>query len=209
MRQALIVQGGWDGHQPQEVAEILAALLRNEEFSVEISDTLDRLCDEEKLCTLDLIVPVWTMGQISPEQLNPLLHAVQSGVGIAGCHGGLGDSFRNEPEFQYMVGGQWVAHPGNDGVRYQVQIVDRNHPLTAGMNDFAVCSEQYYMHVDPAIDVLATTTFRDSIHMPVAWTKTYGAGRVYYCSLGHQANIVAMPEVSMLMQRGMAWAAKR
>ncbi|MDB5055286.1 MAG: hypothetical protein JWM44_3336 [Bacilli bacterium] len=207
MKKALIVQGGWDGHQPKEVAEIFAELLRKENFTVEVSDTLDSLMDGEKLLGLHLIVPVWTMGSISPEQLNPLLAAVKSGVGIAGCHGGLGDSFRNETEFQYMVGGQWVAHPGNDGVNYTVHIKRKDHPLMAGLEDFQVCSEQYYMHVDPAIQVLATTNFGE-VEMPVVWTKTYGDGKVFYCSLGHQADIVSMPETLAIMKRGFVWAAK-
>jgi type 1 glutamine amidotransferase len=207
MKKALVVQGGWDGHQPKEVAEIFAGLLREENFEVEVSDTLDSLIDAEKLLGLDLIVPVWTMGTITPEQLNPLLAAVRNGVGIAGCHGGLGDSFRNETEFQYMVGGQWVAHPGNDGVNYTVQIKRLDDPIMAGLQDFQVCSEQYYMHVDPANRVLATTNFGD-IEMPVVWTKTYGLGKVFYSSLGHQANIVAMPEMITMMRRGFNWAAK-
>jgi uncharacterized protein len=207
MKQALIVQGGWDGHQPKEVSEVLAGLLREEGFQVEISDTLDVFRDGEKLKKLDLIIPLWTMGTIVKEQLEPLLEAVKSGVGIAGCHGGLGDSFRNETEFQYMVGGQWVAHPGNDGVHYKVRIKDQEHPLMAGMKDFDVVSEQYYMHVDPANKVLAVTNFGD-VEMPVVWTKKYGAGRVFYCSLGHQANIVEMPEVLTIMRRGMVWAAE-
>ncbi|MFD2615152.1 ThuA domain-containing protein [Paenibacillus gansuensis] len=207
MRKALIVQGGWDGHQPKEVAGILGGLLKEESFEVEISDTLDSLKDEEKLKALDLIVPVWTMGAITQEQLNPLLSAVKHGTGIAGCHGGMGDSFRNETEYQYMVGGQWVAHPGNDGVRYEVNITDPEHPLTSGIEDFIVVSEQYYMHVDPGNEVLATTNF-GQVKMPVVWTKRYGEGKVYYCSLGHQANIVEMPQVLELMRRGMVWAAK-
>jgi type 1 glutamine amidotransferase len=207
MKKALVIQGGWNGHQPKEVAEILASLLREENFAVEISDTLDSLLDAEKLLGLDLVVPVWTMGSITKEQLNPLLAAVKSGVGIAGCHGGLGDSFRNETEFQFMVGGQWVAHPGNDGVHYNVVIKDKENPLMAGLDDFLVVSEQYYMHVDPGNKVLATTYFGE-VEMPVIWTKTYGAGSVFYCSLGHQANIVSMPEVLTIMRRGMVWAAK-
>lgn len=207
MKKALVVYGGWDGHQPKEVSEILAGLLREENFEVELSDTLDSFKDEEKLQGLNLIVPIWTMGKISNEQLNPLLAAVKSGVGIAGCHGGLADSFREATEFQFMVGGQWVAHPGNDGVNYTVHIKEKDHPLMQGLEDFPVCSEQYYMHVDPAIQVLATTFFGD-VEMPVTWTKTYGEGKVFYCSLGHQANIVAMPEVLTMMRRGMVWAAK-
>jgi type 1 glutamine amidotransferase len=207
MKKALIVQGGWDGHQPKEVAELFEGILKAENFAVEVSDTLDSLIDGEKLLGLNLIVLVWTMGSITKEQLDPLLAAVKSGVGIAGCHGGLGDSFRNETEFQYMVGGQWVAHPGNDGVNYRVNIAKKDNPLVAGMADFPVCSEQYYMHTDPGNQVLATTNFGEVV-MPVVWTKTYGEGKVYYNSLGHQANIVAMPEVTELMRRGFVWSAK-
>lgn len=208
MKKALIVQGGWDGHQPKEVSELFEGLLRAEGYEVEVSDSLDTFADEEKVMSMDLIVPVWTMGSIKKEQLEPILKAVQNGTGIAGCHGGMGDSFRNETEYQYMVGGQWVAHPGNDGVRYTVHIKEKEHPLMAGLEDFEVCSEQYYMHVDPANKVLAVTYFGD-VEMPVVWTKHYGKGRVFYCSLGHQANIVAMPETLEIMRRGFLWAAER
>lgn len=207
-KQALIVWGGWDGHQPEEVAGIFAGLLREEGYGVEVSDTLDSFKDAERLKSIDLIVPVWTMGKIEKEQLTPLIAAVkEGGTGIAGCHGGMGDSFRNEVEYQYMVGGQWVAHPGNDGVTYTVRIKDRQHALTEGMDDFVVVSEKYYMHVDPAIQVHAVTDFGD-VEMPVVWTKTYGEGKVYYNSLGHQANIVRMPETLELMRRGLLWATR-
>jgi type 1 glutamine amidotransferase len=208
MKTALIVYGGWDGHQPKEVSQLLDGELRRAGFSTEVSDTLDALLDGEKLKKLDLIVPIWTMGSIKREQLTPLLEAVKSGVGIAGCHGGMCDAFRNETEYQFMTGGQWVAHPGNDGRHYVVNIVDQN-PITEGITDFEVWSEKYYMHVDPAIRVMATTAFEDygDAVMPVTWTKTYGKGRVFYCSLGHHADIVAMPPVLTMMARGMRWAA--
>ncbi|NQX63692.1 ThuA domain-containing protein [Paenibacillus qinlingensis] len=207
-KQALIVWGGWDGHQPEEVAGIFAGLLREEGYGVEVSDTLESFRDEERLASIDLIVPVWTMGKIEKEQLTPLIHAVKvGGTGIAGCHGGMGDSFRNEVEYQYMVGGQWVAHPGNDGVTYTVRMKDSEQPLTTGIGDFVVVSEKYYMHVDPAIKLHAVTDF-DDVEMPVVWTKTYGAGKVYYNSLGHQANIVRMPETLELMRRGLLWATR-
>jgi len=207
-KEALIIWGGWDGHQPEEVANIFGGLLREAGFQVELSDTLDRLRDRERLARVDLFVPVWTMGTIEQDQLGPLLAAVkEGGTGIAGCHGGMGDTFRNETEYQYMVGGQWVAHPGNDGVTYTVRMKDRQSPLTTGFDDFVVVSEQYYMHVDPAIQVHAVTDFGD-VEMPVIWTKTYGAGKVYYNSLGHQADIVQMPQTLELMRRGMLWAAR-
>jgi len=216
-RKALIVWGGWDGHQPREVAEVFRKLLVVEKFQVEVSDSLDAFRDEKKLRALDLIVPVWTMGTISPEQVNPVLEAVKSGVGIAGCHGGMCDSFRDCTEWQFMTGGQWVAHPGNDGVNYMVHLTKINSPIIEGMKDFAVTSEQYYMHVDPAVRVLATTRFpiadgphvpNGTVDMPVVWTKSFGLGRVFYNSLGHQANIFSLPPALELMRRGFLWAAE-
>ncbi|MBM3189376.1 MAG: hypothetical protein FJZ90_11720 [Chloroflexi bacterium] len=208
MKRALIVQGGWQGHEPKPVSEILAGALRERGFEVEISDTLDAFRDLEKLKGLDLIVPIWTMGRIEREQLQPLLEAVKSGVGIAGVHGGMGDAFRQETEFQFMVGGQWVAHPGGDGVEYEVHIEDVESPITAGLHDFTVHSEHYYMHVDPGNRVLATTRFGDVV-MPVTWTKMYGKGRVFYCSLGHVAQVFEQdPQILEMVARGMVWAAE-
>ncbi len=122
MKKALIVWGGWDGHQPKEVAEIFREVLASEDFEVEVSDTLEAFADAEKLLGLDLIVPVWTMARIEQQLVNNVSAAVQSGVGLAGCHGGMCDAFRENVDWQFMTGGQWVAHPGNDGVEYTVNI---------------------------------------------------------------------------------------
>jgi len=214
---ALIVWGGWDGHQPKQVADVLERALKADGFEVEISDTLDAFKDAKKLLGLSLIVPHWTMGKITAEQLKPVLEAVQSGVGMAGCHGGMCDAFRDNTDWQFLTGGQWVAHPGNDGVKYTVRITDKTHPITAGLTDFDVASEQYYMHVDPAVKVLATTTFpiADGPHVPngpvaipVLWTKMYGKGRVFYDALGHTAKVVESEPNLTIMRRGFKWAAK-
>lgn len=206
-KRALIVQGGWEGHSPAVVADILARQLRQHNFEVTVSDTLDAY-KNPGLPELDLIVPNWTMGTIQKEQLQPLLKAVESGVGLAGLHGGMCDSFRNETEYQFMTGGQWVAHPGNDTVTYTVHMDGAASQLTEGIADFQVTTEQYYMHVDPANTVLATTRF-GTVAMPVVWTKHWGKGRVFYCSLGHRPDVVEMPPVLELMTRGMLWAAER
>jgi type 1 glutamine amidotransferase len=209
MSSALIVQGGWQGHEPGPVSEILAAWLREVEFQVEVADTLDAFCDEEKLKKLDLLIPIWTMGSIKPEQLKPMLNAVRSGVGIAGLHGGMGDAFRNETEYQFMCGGQWVAHPGGI-VTYTINILQSSSPVLEGVTDFEITSEQYYMHVDPVVDVLATTRFAiNNAVMPVVWTKKYGQGRVFYCSAGHVAKDLEIPQMKQIMTRGMLWAARR
>lgn len=216
-RSALVVWGGWDGHEPQQVAEIFERELKNHGFTVEVSDTLDAFLDADKLKSHDLIVPIWTMGKITNEQLNPVLEAVKGGVGIAGCHGGMCDSFREATEWQWMTGGQWVAHPGNDGTEYTVRITNPDHFITQGAPaEFRVVSEQYYLHTDPSNDTLAVTRFpvADGPHvgngpfdMPVIWTRLYGQGRVAYNSLGHHADIVDQAEVLPLMTRGLLWAA--
>jgi len=195
------------GHQPEALAEIQAEDLTAEGFAVDIFRTLDCFTDETALAQVDLVVPNWTMGTITPHALEAWLRAVRLGMGVAGMHGGMADAFRAEPEYHWMVGGQWVAHPGDDGVTYDVHIVDPRHPLTYGLADFTVTTEQYYLHVDPANHVLATTQF-GSVTMPVAWTKTFGRGRVFYCALGHHPDIARRSEVRTLMRRGMRWAAR-
>jgi hypothetical protein len=216
-QKALIVQGGWQGHEPAKVAEIFRRTLADCGFEVEVSDTLDAFLDEQKLKSLDLIIPIWTMGEIKKEQLNPVLHAVESGVGLAGCHGGMCDAFRQSVAWQFMTGGNWVAHPGNDGTEYVVNIRRGSSPIVEGIEDFVVRSEQYYLHVDPAVEVLATTRFpvadgphaaNGPVDMPVVWTKRWGKGRVFYCSLGHQADIVESEPTLTIMRRGFLWAAE-
>jgi uncharacterized protein len=214
---ALIVWGGWDGHQPKQVADVLERALKADGFEVEVADSLDAFKDAKKLLGLSLIVPHWTMGKITAEQLKPVLEAVQSGVGMAGCHGGMCDAFRDNTDWQFLTGGQWVAHPGNDGVKYTVRITDKIHPITAGIPDFDVASEQYYMHVDPAVKVLATTRLpvadgphvpNGPVEMPVLWTKMYGQGRVFYDALGHTAKVVESEPNLTIMRRGFKWAAR-
>lgn len=219
-RSALIVWGGWDGHEPDKVANLFESILTAEGFQVEVSDTLDAFRDSDKLKALDLIVPIWTMGTILPEQRDPVVLAVsESGVGLAGCHGGMCDAFRNDTEWQFMTGGQWVAHPGNDGVRYGVQLNrTKDSPIIQGLPDFGVCSEQYYLHVDPGVDVLATCDFPavgvegphtgNPCKMPVVWTKMYGKGRVFYNALGHHADVLEAATPRELMRRGFLWASK-
>jgi type 1 glutamine amidotransferase len=213
-RKILFLAGGWPGHEPQQTAALFAGVLAAEGYQTEIADTLDVLLDQDKLANLSLIVPVWTMSKISDDQLKSLLNAVRAGVGIGGWHGGMADSFRDSPEYQFMVGGQWVEHPGKI-IDYTVQIEDHTHPITEGLDDFAMHSEQYYMHVDPSNDVLATTTFSgehvpwiDGVVMPVVWTRCWGAGRVFYCSLGHVLKDFDVPEAREIVRRGLLWASR-
>lgn len=216
-KKALIVWGGWDGHEPEQVSGIFKDTLEKEGFSVEVSKNLKALEDKEKVKGLHLIIPVWTMGKIGNEQCDAVSEAVANGTGIAGCHGGMCDAFRESVNWQFITGGNWVSHPGGDGVEYTVNIRNSSSPIVAGMNDFKVKSEQYYLHVDPAVEVLATTRFpvvrwfhssNGDVDMPVTWTKRWGVGRVFYTSLGHHADIFDIPEALEMMRRGFLWAAE-
>ncbi|MBL8066732.1 MAG: ThuA domain-containing protein [Chthonomonadaceae bacterium] len=217
MKSALIVYGGWDGHEPEAVAHHLADLLKLEQISADLSDSLSSFSDSDRLTQYDLIVPVWTKGDIAEEWVQNVCRAVaEHGVGIGGCHGGMCDAFRDCVPWHYLTGGQWVAHPGNDGVRYKVKVT-KDHPVTRGVTDFEVVSEQYYMHVDPSNDVLATCEFpnptvtSESVspcEMPVVWTRMYGKGRVFYFSVGHNKAALTGDAPATLLRQGFAWAAR-
>jgi uncharacterized protein len=212
-KKALFVWGGWEGHEPKQCVDLFAPILQAQGFEVTISDTLDTYLETEFMQSQDLIVQVYTMSTITPEQEKGLLETIKAGTGFAGWHGGMADAFRNNTEYQFMVGGQWVAHPGNI-IDYSVN-VSSNDPILAGLNDFAMHSEQYFMHVDPSNEVLATTTFSgehcewiaDTI-MPVVWKRRWGAGRVFYSALGHVRKDFDVPEALEIQKRGMIWAAR-
>ncbi len=216
MKKALIFQGGWDGHEPILVSKRFAELLKKNDYEVRIEDTLECLADVEALKQLDLIVACWTMDEIDHKYVINIAEAIGSGVGLAGCHGGMCDSFRQNTEWQFITGGQWVSHPGGDGIDYMVNICHSSSPIVEGLEDFPVCSEHYYLHIDPSIEVLATTKFplvnyyhisNKPVEMPVAWTKFWGNGRVFYTSLGHHDDVFdRSPNAQIIMERGMVWA---
>ncbi|MDE2750019.1 MAG: ThuA domain-containing protein [Chloroflexota bacterium] len=213
-KKVLMVYGGWPGHDPKETTHLFAGLLEEAGIEVTLSETLDSFLDEELMASVDMVTPINTMSSISNEQEAGLLNAVRErGVNVGGWHGGMADAFRNNTEYQFMVGGQWVAHPGNI-IDYHVNVTDQEHPITAGIPDFAMHSEQYYMHTDPSNKVLATTTFTgdhapwiDGTVMPVVWTRHYGAGKIFYSSLGHVVGDFDVPEAREIVRRGLLWAA--
>lgn len=213
-KKVLYVYGGWEGHEPKQSVDIFVPWLKTEGADVTVSDTLDSYLNEDLMNSVDLVIQSWTMGTITGEQEKGLLKAIKNGAGLAGWHGGIGDSFRNNTEYQFMVGGQWVAHPGGV-IDYSVHITDKKDPVTQGLSDFKMHSEQYYMHVDPNVKVLATTKFTSDHSswigdcvIPVVWKKYYGDGRVFYSSLGHVMKDFDGPEVLEIMKRGIRWAAE-
>jgi len=213
-KKALIFYGGWEGHEPELTSKRFARILEGHGYEVDREPTLDCLTDADRMATYDLIVPVYTQSEITKEQETGLLNAVKAGAGLAGWHGGMGDAFRKSTEYQFACGGQWVAHPGNI-IDYTVNITRHDDPITAGLSDFQMHSEQYFMHVDPSNEVLATTTFSgehapwiEGTVMPVAWKRKYGEGKVFYCSLGHVDADFEVPEAQTITERGLLWATR-
>lgn len=210
---ALIVWGGWEGHTPKASADIVAGMLSGNGFDVTVSNGTAAFAATD-LAARNLIVPMITMSTIEKPELENLTAAVRAGTGLAGCHGMMCDAFRNEPEYQFMTGGQWVSHPGNI-IDYRVNVTKTDDPVMAGISDFDYRSEQYYMHVDPSNEVLATTRFTGEhladvtgVVMPVAWKRRYGLGRVFYSALGHTSAEFDVPQMAMIFERGALWAAR-
>lgn len=212
-KKALIFWGGWDGHTPQQSAAVVRDMLTAHGMTVTVEPGTAVLARAD-LSAFDLIVPMITMSTIEPEELKALTAAVEAGTGLAGFHGTMGDSFRASPDYQFMTGGQWVAHPGNI-IDYRIDITRPDDPIMAGIDSFDYRSEQYYLHVDPANEVLATTTFSgayfpsiEGVVMPVVWKRRYGSGRVFYSALGHTAEEFAVPQMRRIFERGALWATR-
>lgn len=214
MKKVLLTWGGWEGHEPRQCVSRFEPFLADAGFEIEVANSLAPFADAAYMARFDLIVPCWTMGRLTAEEEAGLLSAVRAGAGIAGWHGGMGDAFRENTAYQFMVGGQFVDHPGGI-LEYTVHVTRPEDPVMEGLQDFKITSERYYMHVDPSNYVLATTTF-DGAHcawiegcvMPAAWKRSYGEGRVFYSALGHVAADFDVPECFDIMKRGMLWACR-
>lgn len=219
MSAALVVRGGWAGHQPVAATELFLPALRDAGVDVTISESLDVYADADRLRAFDLIVQCWSIGALTEQQCTGLVTAVRSGVGFAGWHGGVVATFDTSRAYLRMVGGQFLHHP-QDFLDYDVHIEPGRaaHPIVAGIPDFTVHTEQYWMITDAWNDVLATTTvhpgpdddeFTGPVPMPVVWTRTWGAGRVFVSTIGHRPADLMRPEVFTLTERGLRWASRQ
>ncbi|MGJ0782639.1 ThuA domain-containing protein [Lacticaseibacillus rhamnosus] len=218
MKRVLIIYGGWEGHQPGVISAYLAKQLDEAGFIVTRVPSLDVLDDPDQLLSYDLIIMNWTRGELSSQRFENLSQVIDSGVGLAGIHGGLTSAFQGNKKWLWMTGGCFVAHPGGAATTYSVHITDQHHPITQGIKDFTVQTEQYFMLTDPANHVLATTAFAASDHpeaanqqpldIPVAWTKLWGHGRIFFHSLGHDLAVCQQPEIASLTLQGFQWASR-
>lgn len=228
-RQALVVRGGWDGHRPVEATELFLPFLRENGFAVRVEESNEIYADAEVMASTDLIVQSVTMSEISHEAFLGLRGAVEAGTGLAGWHGGIADSYRNNSDYLQLIGGQFATHPSkapehrhgdqaDNYLDYTVELTDlgRSHEIMAGLDDFTLHSEQYWVLYDDLIDVLATTThpvqpyhpWHRPIVSPAVWTRLWGEGRVFVATPGHLPDILEDPNVRTVIERGMLWAAR-
>lgn len=207
----LIICGGWDGHAPQENAALFKSSLETHGHDVTVVEDFTPLDDAEALLSYDLIIPMWTMGEPTDEQITTLANTIRAGVGLAGSHGGMGDAFRGKLDYEWMVGGHFVGHPHVGP--YEVRVTQSADSIVADLPEqFTYDSEQYYMLMDPAVDVLAETTYvyeENSCTMPVIWKRNWGTGRVFYSALGHEmAEFTKYPDVLEMTIKGLLWATR-
>ena len=228
-KNALIVRGGWDGHQPVEATELFIPYLRDNGFEVRVEENTAVYADAESMAGVDLIVQCNTMTTIEPEEFAGLRTAVENGTGLAGWHGGIADSYRNNSDYLHLIGGQFACHPGKHAdestgeqsdnyVPYTVTMnaAAANHPITAGIGDFELVTEQYWVLTDDYIDVLATTTqkvrewdpWNREVTSPAIWTRQWGKGRIFVSTPGHRVEILEDPNVKTIIERGMLWASR-
>jgi len=221
-KNVIYVYGGWEGHKPTESVDLMVPKLRAEGANVKVFDTLSVYTNEKLMAQTDLIIQIWTMGKITKKQFEGLEKAIMNGTGFAGWHGGLGDAFRGNLMYQFMVGGQFLFHPGGQ-IDYSIKIINKSDPITQGINDFDLKqTEQYYMLIDPNVNVLAISEFDKERYyepekkenkltgstMPVVWKKNYGKGRIFYSSIGHNLTDFEIPEVMTMQMRGFRWASE-
>ena len=222
MAHACITWGAYEGHTPAASSMLAQDLLEEAGYQVDVVQTLDIYTDAKYLNSLDLLVQCWTMWEISGDQVKGLTNAIMDGLGFAGWHGGLNDSFRQASDYEFLVGSNFVAHPGGS-VDYEVNIVaeKRDDPIVAGLEDFHMKSEQYYINVDPAIlsgvngEILCTTTFHnhmmpwvDGVVMPAVYKRRWGDGKIFYVSFGHTFADFEVPEAKEILCRGLLWATR-
>lgn len=225
-RQALMVRGGWEGHQPVEATDYFVPHLQAHGFSVRVEDSPKVYAEADYMAGVDLVVQCMTMSTIEKDELAGLMTAVENGTGLAGWHGGIADSYRNSSDYLHLVGGQFACHPPKAAqerrgeqadyfIPYRVEIT-AEHPVTEGIEDFDLVTEQYWVLTDSYNEVLATTTLAarewDPWHRPVTspaiWTRSWGRGKVFVCTPGHDMTVLRDPNVTEIIQRGLLWVAR-
>lgn len=228
-RRALVVRGGWDGHDPVGATELFLPFLAQSGFEVQVEESNEVYADEKVMASVDLVVQSVTMSEISAEAFRGLRAAIERGTGMAGWHGGIADSYRNNSDYLQLIGGQFATHPsrhpdaheGNQTdnyLDYTITVTDlgREHEIMAGLEDFSLSTEQYWVLTDDLNDVLATTThpvqpyhpWHRPVVSPAVWTRLWGSGRIFVATPGHSVDVLGDSHVRTIIERGMLWASR-
>ncbi|GHD39465.1 hypothetical protein D9V29_07915 [Mycetocola manganoxydans] len=228
-RTALVVRGGWDGHQPVEATNLFLPFLEASGFEVRVEESPAVYADADYMATVDLIVQCNTMNTIEKDEFAGLRTAIEAGTGMAGWHGGIADSYRNNSDYLHLIGGQFACHPGkhpderigdasDNYIDYRVEMTDAaaSHPITEGISDFDLTTEQYWVLSDDYIDVLATTTlparewdaWTRPVVSPAIWTRQWGKGKIFVATPGHSVEVLQDENVRTIIERGMLWASR-
>ncbi|MGI4896006.1 MAG: ThuA domain-containing protein [Janthinobacterium lividum] len=228
-RQALVVRGGWDGHMPVEATDEFIPHLEANGFTVRVEDSPKVYADAAFMAGVDLVMQCNTMTTIEQDEFEGLRSAVEAGTGLAGWHGGIADSYRNTADYLHFIGGQFACHPGkapeertgeqsDNYMPYRVEMLPAaaEHPITQGIGDFDLVTEQYWVLTDTYIDVLATTTqavrawdpWNRPVTSPAIWTRQWGEGRIFVATPGHNVDVLRDDNVRTIIERGLLWAAR-
>jgi type 1 glutamine amidotransferase len=224
VRRALVVRGGWEGHQPVTCTDRFRPFLAEHGYEVAVAEDLAVYEDADRLAGTDLVVQCWSIGELTEKQAHGLAAAVRAGTGFAGWHGGIVAAF-DTLAYLHLTGGRFVYHPPGF-VAHELTVVPgrERHPIMAGIGTVRLVTEKYWVLTDPLCDVLATVTFppdhpgddphgdttawRREVTVPAVWTRQWGTGRVFVSTVGHRPEDLDVPEIRTLTGRGLLWAAR-
>jgi type 1 glutamine amidotransferase len=222
----LLLMGGPEYHnKPLHYAELAGILAGEGKADLRITDDLDILTSSS-LTDYQVIANYSTYLLPSEEQARALLGAVEAGAGFLGLHAAAA-TFWNSAPYLTMLGSRFLRH--GPFRKFTVTIVDRAHPITAGIEDFAVDDELYevggkisdFAAVAAAISrgrprselgQLGDGPLQPDTHLlasaeghPMLYVKSFGRGRVHYNALGHDNLALGHPSYRRLLLQGLAW----
>jgi len=201
----LLVVGG-KYHPFMECAALLKSFVEaSGGYSVTVTEDWDAL-KAERIHAFEAVVAYSQGGAPTDEQLAGLLGYVRDGGSFIGLHGASA-TWKECAPFHEMLGSRFAGHgPVSE---FAVKIVDSESPIVRNIDEFRIEDELYVLgDFDPVVSrALATAELNGETHV-VAYTKTYGAGRVYYLSLGHDERAFNHPSFRALVLGGLDWAAQ-
>jgi uncharacterized protein len=164
-------------------------------------------------------VMFFTTGELpmSDAQKAALLDFVRSGGGFIGVHSAT-DTFYEWPDYGRLIGGYFNEHPWRQKVT--VTVAEPKSPLVGFLppsfaisdeiyqiRDFDAAGSQVLLRLDPSsVDLKAPNVRPQPYGWPLAWTRPYGQGRVFYTALGHEEAVWRDPRYQLILANAITWA---